>query len=245
MASKLAPLLCELHAHTTWSDGAFSVSELVDLYGRNGFDVLCVTDHVNRTDDPWLPRGAPWRGIHRHNHADYLAELDAQAERARREYDLLLVPGLELTYNDLDPFLAAHSVAVGCRSFVGIDDGIEAALVGARGEGAALVAAHPYRSRRGPIPSRLTLRWSRDWRVLKDLVDRWELFNRLDLYGWVAGRGLPVVASGDFHRPEHLHGWKTLVPCAKDEGSLVGYLRSYRPTFLSRIDEPDAQRRAA
>ena len=45
MATKLAPLLCELHAHTTWSDGALSVRELADLYGRAGFDVLAVTDH--------------------------------------------------------------------------------------------------------------------------------------------------------------------------------------------------------
>ena len=55
MRRKVEPLLCELHAHTRWSDGAFTVPELVDLYGRNGFDVLCVTDHVNRSDDPWLP----------------------------------------------------------------------------------------------------------------------------------------------------------------------------------------------
>lgn len=59
MRRKIEPLLCELHAHTRWSDGALTVSELVDLYGRNGFDVLCVTDHVNRSDDPWLPADAP------------------------------------------------------------------------------------------------------------------------------------------------------------------------------------------
>jgi len=245
MRRKIEPLLCELHAHTRWSDGALTVGELVDLYGRSGFDVLCVTDHVNRSDDPWLPADAPLRGIHRWNHDDYLAELDAQAERARREYDLLLVPGLELTFNDLDPFLAAHSVAVGCRAFVSVDDGIDAALVEARGEGAALLAAHPYRTRRGPVPSRVTLRWSRDWRRLRPLVDRWELFNRYDLFCWVAERGLPAVASGDFHRAEHLFGWKTLLPCAKDVSAVVGYLRSGRPTFLARIDAPEQARRAA
>jgi len=42
------PLLCELHAHTTWSDGVLTPAELVDLYGRCGFDVLAVTDHVVR-----------------------------------------------------------------------------------------------------------------------------------------------------------------------------------------------------
>jgi hypothetical protein len=245
MRRKIEPLLCELHAHTRWSDGALAVPELVDLYGRDGFDVLCVTDHVNRTDDPWLAAGAPARGVTRANHAEYLAEVESQAERAKREYDLMLVPGLELTYNDLDPRLAAHAVAVGCRAFVGVDDGIDVALENARGEGAALVAAHPYRARRGTIPSRLTLRWSRDWRSLRGLVDRWELFNRHDLYGWVAERGLPAVAAGDFHRLDHLHGWKTLLPCAKDEDTVVAYLRSPRPTFLTRIDPPAELSRAA
>ncbi len=245
MRRKIEPLLCELHAHTRWSDGALTVPELVDLYGRNGFDVLCVTDHVNRKDDPWLPADAPARGVTHGNHAEYLGELTAQAERAKRDYDLLLLPGLELTYNDLDPYLAAHAVAVGCRAFVGVDDGIDVALANARGEGAALVAAHPYRARRGAFPSRLTLRWSRDWRQLRQLVDRWELFNRNDLYGWTAERGLPAVANGDFHRLEHLYGWKTLLPCAKEEAAVVGYLRSPRPTFLTRIDPPVELSRAA
>jgi hypothetical protein len=146
MRRKIEPLLCELHAHTRWSDGAFTVPEIVDLYGRNGFDVLCVTDHVNRSDDPWLPADAPACGITRANFDDYLAELDAQAERAMREYGLLLLAGAELTYNDLDPYLAAHAVAVGCRTFVSVDDGLDVALANARGEGAALVAAHPVSS---------------------------------------------------------------------------------------------------
>lgn len=245
MRRKIEPLLCELHAHTRWSDGALTIPEIVDLYGRNGFDVLCVTDHVNRTSDPWLPADAPMRGVTAANHADYLAELDAEAERAMRDYDLLVLPGIELTYNDLDPYVAAHAAAVGCRAFVSVDAGIDVALGNARGEGAALVAAHPYRARRGNIPSRLTLRWSRDWRHLRGPVDRWELFNRHDLYGWTAERGLPAVASGDFHRLEHLHGWKTLLPCAKEEAAVVSYLRSPRPTFLARFDEPAELSKAA
>ena len=48
MPTKSHPLLCELHAHTTWSDGSLTVRELCDLYGRRGFDVLAVTDHAPR-----------------------------------------------------------------------------------------------------------------------------------------------------------------------------------------------------
>jgi len=177
--------------------------------------------------------------------SEYLTEIEAEAARAEREYDLLLVPGLELTYDDLDPYLAAHAVAVGCRAFVGVDEGLDASLGAARGEGAALVAAHPYRARRGRTPPRPTLLFSRDWRRLRSRVDRWELFNRDELFGWVAERGLPTVASGDFHRPEHLYGWKTLLPCAKEEAAVVAYLRSVRPAFLARFDAPYELSRAA
>jgi predicted metal-dependent phosphoesterase TrpH len=67
------PLLCELHAHTTFSDGALSASELVDLYGSAGFDVLAITDHVCRTGE------SPW-SLHAEDHARYLETLEAEAE---------------------------------------------------------------------------------------------------------------------------------------------------------------------
>jgi PHP domain len=237
MRTRPAPLLCELHAHTTWSDGILSLSELVDLYGSVGFDALCVTDHTCRVDDPWLDereRGA--RGVHAGNYEDYLVELDREAVRARERYDLLLLPGLELTWNDLDPLRAAHALAVGLRTFVSVDAGLEAALAGARESGAAIVAAHPFADEADSSPARTTRRFAHDRSTLDPLVDRWELFNRTRLFAWVEEARLPFVANGDFHRPEHLPGWKTLVPCAKDEGTLIGYLRSELPVYLTRLD---------
>src|SRR5262252_10608395 len=105
------PLLCELHAHTTWSDGAFDLPALVDLYGGAGFDVLAVTDHVHRSDGC---------GISADNFSAYLAAVEAEAERAATRYGLLVIPGLELTYDDPDPRRAAHVLALGVRSFVGL-----------------------------------------------------------------------------------------------------------------------------
>jgi hypothetical protein len=35
---------------------------------------------------------------------------------------------------------------------------------------------------------------------------------------------------------EHLGGWKTLLPCGKDEQAVVDYLRSPRPAYLTRIE---------
>jgi 3',5'-nucleoside bisphosphate phosphatase len=235
MHRKTEPLLCELHAHTTWSDGSLDLPELVDLYGRNGFDVLAVTDHVNRSDDPLLPPNSPPRGIHARNFEHYRAAVAEEAERAAREYGLLVLPGLELSVNDFEPARAAHAVAVGCTSFVGVDGGLERALRDARDAGAALIAAHPFATPTASSPGRTTMRWYYDWRELQPLVDRWELFNREDLFGWVAEQGLPAVANGDFHVPDHLFGWKTLLPCVKRADAVVGYLRSSRPAFLTRI----------
>jgi 3',5'-nucleoside bisphosphate phosphatase len=238
MRKKVEPLLCELHAHTRWSDGALTLPQLVDLYGTNGFDVLAVTDHVLREDSPWL-------GVDAGNHRDYFAEIAAQAERAKHEYDLLLLPGIELTYDDDDPFQAAHAVAVGIRELIGLGDGLDAALVRARDAGAALIAAHPYLGLDGEGAAvRPTQRFSRDWRGLRRLIDRWELFNRRELFAWVAEQGLPAVANGDFHRPEHLFGWKTLLPCAKREDAVVDYLRSSRPAFITRVDDVQLLRAA-
>ena len=53
---------------------------------------------------------------------------------------MLVIPGLELTFNDPEPVLAAHAVAVGLREFVSVDDGIAEAMKG-RQAGAAIVAA--------------------------------------------------------------------------------------------------------
>jgi predicted metal-dependent phosphoesterase TrpH len=229
MATKSAALLCELHAHTTWSDGSLTIRELCDLYGRRGFDVLAVTDHAPRES----------RHVRAGNFGAYLEQVDAEAKRARELYDLLVIPGLELTYDDPDPLLAAHVVAVGLHEFVGLDEGLEIALASARAHGAALVAAHPYAPEQLAGATRTTAAFGAH-PELAPLVDRFELFNRHTLFGWVAAAGLPAVASGDFHRLEHLRTWKTLLPCVKDEAAVVGYLRSSRPAFLVLLDETTA-----
>jgi hypothetical protein len=148
---------------------------------------------------------------------------------------MLVVPGLELTFNDGEPVLAAHAVAVGLRQFVSVDDGIAEAMRTAAEAGAAIVAAHPNADEPASQRGRLTKRFSRD-AGLRGLAHRFELFNRTQLFGWVADAGLPAVATGDFHVPGHLRGWKTLLPSLHDESAVVDYLRSPRPVYLTRLE---------
>ena len=94
--------------------------------------MLVVTDHVLRGDDPWPHENPYGSHVHALNYDAYLDAVQAEAERARGLYDLLVVPGLKLTYNDPDPDLAGHAVAVGLRSFVAMDRGLGEAMAAAR-----------------------------------------------------------------------------------------------------------------
>jgi predicted metal-dependent phosphoesterase TrpH len=212
-------LLCELHAHTTWSDGCLTLPQLVDLYGENGFDVLCVTDHAVRLDDP-MPSAVDswtWPG--------YLAAIRAEAARALEEYSLVVIPGLELSDNDDDPDLSAHALALGLEQHISVDAGIVAALEAANDQRAAVVAAHPYAAA-DVTAMRPTRRIARELDTFRALVHRYELFNRDEVFGWVAEARLPGIATGDVHRSAHLSSWKTLLPCEKDPHAVVDYLRS-------------------
>ena len=236
MRVRVSSLLCELHTHTTWSDGELTLRQLVDLYGTAGFDVLCVTDHVLREDDAWPARnGRPC--VTAENIDAYLDEIERERVRALSAFGLLVVPGLELTYNDPDPDLACHAVAVGLERLVSMDEGPAAAMEVARDAGAAVVVAHPYDLGHRSVAHAQTRYFARHWRELHGLYHRVELFNSSRLFGWVAEQGLRPVAAGDLHRADQFPGWTTLVPCEHDAQALVDYLRSARPVFLTRLQQ--------
>jgi predicted metal-dependent phosphoesterase TrpH len=234
------PLLCELHAHTTWSDGSLSVRELVDLYGGAGFNVLAVTDHVVR------PGESQAGAVRAPTYDQYLDDLQAEGERALATYGLLLVPGLELTYDDPDARLGAHVLTLGVRRFIGLERGLEAAIAEAADAGAALFGAHPYTLAAIETSHRTTARFAEEPEWAAQAVHRFELGNRHDFFDWVARAQLPAVANGDFHHPEHLATWKTLLPAERTEDAVLAYLRSRDPVALTPFRPPaEAIRRAA
>jgi hypothetical protein len=237
MRRRTEPLLAELHAHTCWSDGELTVDEVVDLYGGRGFDVLCITDHVTRDDDPVLAPGDPACGVGRGTFAAYLADVRRAARRAERRYGMLVIPGLELSWNSLAQEEAAHALALGIDDFVSLERGLDEALRTAAQAGAAIIAAHPFDDEPAVPEERGTRRFARDL-ALRELAHRFELFNRTTLFGWVAREGLPAVASGDFHRPAHVESWKTLIPSGRSPHAVIGYLRSERPVYLARLEQP-------
>ena len=112
-------LLCDFHVHTRWSDGRLTLREVVDLYGRTKrFDVIAITDHILMERD-LLARAARLVSLSRRQFsvtpdrfAAYLDDIAAEARRARRLYDMLVIPGAEITQNHIRSKKNSHIVAL-------------------------------------------------------------------------------------------------------------------------------------
>src|SRR6185436_3278378 len=68
--------------------------------------------------------------------AAYLAEIKVEAERARRLYDLLVIPGAEITQNHLRSVKNSHIIALNVRKFISADQPAEDILKEIRKQGA-------------------------------------------------------------------------------------------------------------
>ena len=59
-----------------------------------------------------------------------------------------------------------------------------------------------------------------------DVLGFWEAANQDDLFSVTSLKHYPYVANSDFHKPKHLHSWKTLLRCDKTWPAIKRALRS-------------------
>ena len=226
--NRTGALLAELHAHTTWSDGVLSVPGLVDLYGMRGFDVLCVTDHVCRTA-PEAPVGR-----HRRHASTPTWRGRARGRPAPREqYGLLVVPGLELSCHDDDPRVSRTRSRSACAaSSPSTRESTE------RSRRPSRPAPPSWRrtrtTRAGAEPGRLTQRFARD-PELASRVHRFELFNRHQLFSWVAKAGSRASRAATSTGSSTCTAGRASCPAPATSRRLIAHLRSRRPVFITQV----------
>jgi predicted metal-dependent phosphoesterase TrpH len=122
-------LRCNLHAHTTASDGMLDPFMLRRYYTLGGYDALAITDH------------------------DMLTAAPRDEERGQ-ERMALLVPGTEITLRAPVSGGPLHVVALGVRELPDLGDGSLATLAAAvQAQGGVAVVAHPWWS--GLLPEEL------------------------------------------------------------------------------------------
>ena len=225
-------LLCDFHVHTTWSDGRLSLREVVDLYGQTGrFDVIAITDHILMERD-LLKRAGRLMSLGRRNFSvtrdrfdDYLAEIAFEGQRARRLYDLLVIPGAEITQNHFRSRKNSHIIALNIREWISADQPAREILEEIRRQGAFSIACHPHHRTTRRIEISTCFLWD-NRKKLVDLVDVWEAANRDDLFSVTSLKHFPYVANSDFHKPKHLYSWKTLLRCEKTWEAIARTLRA-------------------
>jgi 3',5'-nucleoside bisphosphate phosphatase len=225
-------LLCDFHIHTRWSDGSLTIAEVVDLYGGTGrFDVIAITDHVLMKRDLLAHAGriatAGRRnfGLREPDFDRYLDEIRVQADRACRQYGMLVVPGVEVTQNRLSGRKNSHIIALDVKKYISADQSADEILRAIRRQDALSIACHPHHRTTRRIEISTCYLWDhRD--ELSDLVDVWEAANRDDLFSVTSLKHFPYVANSDFHKPKHLYSWKTLLRCEKSWPAVKKALRS-------------------
>ena len=225
-------LLCDFHVHTTWSDGRLSIRDVVDLYGQTGrFDVIAITDHILMKRDI-LKRAGRIASLGLKNFSvtserfdDYLGDVAAEADRAMAQYNMLVIPGAEVTQNHFRSRKNSHIVALNIREYISADQSAEALLQEIRRQGAFSIACHPHHRTTRRIEISTCYLWD-NRKTLAGLVDVWEAANRDDLFSVTSLKHYPYVANSDFHKPKHLYSWKTLLKAEKNWPSIAASLRA-------------------
>ncbi|GER93143.1 hypothetical protein A45J_0876 [hot springs metagenome] len=83
----------------------------IDLYGQAGFDVIAITDHVVNGDNSIGRLAHRFRlSVTAENFDEYISNIKYEAERAWNKYEMLVVPGVEISKNYINPEKSAHVV---------------------------------------------------------------------------------------------------------------------------------------
>jgi hypothetical protein len=222
-------LLCDFHMHSQFSDGKLSLPDLIDFYGTRGFDCIAVTDHLCQRKN-LLGKAALYlnRTLTEESFPAYMESLREQKERAWKKYQMIVLPGFEITKNSFQNHRSSHFLAIGIESFVSPDIPVIDALQQIRSLGGLCVAAHPISNRKTSLGSQYL--WDRR-EELVEYFDAWEITDNQKILPMVAQSKLPKLASTDFHHPRQIESWKTILHCDKNPEAIFDAIRKQRLSF--------------
>ena len=232
-------LLCDFHVHTTYSDGVLPLPRVVDLFGRAGHDVIAITDHiVNRDNGLGRIAHAIRHSLNPESWKRYFEEIRREAERAWATYGMLVLPGAEMTRNTINRDTSVHILALGLNDYLSADGDPLEMLQEIRRRGAISVACHPHEM--SEFYANTFYLWNRR-KIVGPYIDLWEVGCRWDLFPVVSRERLPHIANSDFHRPEHLYAWKTLLQAEKTISGVLQALKRAVGIGMLRLTAPAAE----
>lgn len=216
-------LLCDFHIHTKYSDGSLELRRVIDIFGQAGFDVIAITDHVVNGDNGIGRLAQRFRlSVTEKNFDEYLSHIKYEAERAWNKYEMIVIPGVEISKNYITPEKSAHILIIDIKDFIPACMSYEKIFLEAKQQDALVVACHPHSM---SDMSRDTLfLWNNRDKYAK-YIDAWEIANREDVFNVISLKKYPYIANSDFHKARHIYSWKTLLNCEKEVDSIKKCIR--------------------
>lgn len=223
-------LLGDFHIHSTFSDGKLTIPQIVDLYGQNGFDVIAITDHVCEQSSV-MGKFAQYfeYSLTEATFPLYLEILKSEAERAWEQYEMLLIPGVEVTKNSIYYPRSAHILALGVQEFISADQPTLEILKEIRGQNGLSVAAHPVPNRKSETQT-LHLWDNRD--EFGPWIDAWEVASGAEIFIPVLTSQYAKLASSDLHVRKQINSWKTKLKAEKSQASVFSAIRNQNVDFI-------------
>jgi len=217
-------LLCDFHIHTSYSDGKLAVSEVVDFYGRLGFDCICITDHLA---DPRRLIGKLARlsnmTVSENQLDEYFDVTERERKRAWRKYQMIVMTGIEFNKDGYTQKTSAHLLGVGLKAPIPSALDLPETIAQIHAQGALAIASHPHIMKSEWGKNTLYL-WE-NHEKFAPLIDAWEIANRNNIFDCVGMKRLPFLGNSDFHKPKHIYSWKTLLYCEKNEEAIKECIR--------------------
>jgi len=216
--------LCDFHIHTNYSDGRLALPEVIDFYGRRGFDCICITDHIA---DPRRLLGrfsellnftVAWDQLD-----EYYDMLERERRRAWRKYDMLVMTGLEFNKEGLTKKTSGHLLGLDLKAPISPALNFVEIIAQIHSQGGLAVAAHPHVMKSEWGKNTLFL-WENQ-ETFAPIIDAWEIANRNNIFTPVGLKRLAFLANSDFHKPKHIYSWKTLLYCDKDPEAIKDCVR--------------------
>ena len=173
--------LCDFHIHTNYSDGRLTLPEVIDFYGRRGFDCICITDHIA---DPRRLIGKFSELLNFTVAADQLDEyfdmLERERRRAWRKYDMLVMTGLEFNKEGFTRKTSGHLLGIDLKAPIPPSLDFVETIAQIHSQGGLAVAAHPHVMKSEWGKNTLFL-WENQ-EVFAPIIDAWEIANRNNIF---------------------------------------------------------------
>jgi UDP-N-acetylglucosamine:LPS N-acetylglucosamine transferase/predicted metal-dependent phosphoesterase TrpH len=237
--AEMRMLLCDFHIHTNYSDGKLTVPEVVDFYGRRGFDCICITDHLA---DPRRLIGKLSKLVNLTVGPDQLDEyfevIDRERRRAWRKYQMLVMAGIEFNKDGLTKKTSAHLLGIDLKAPINPALDLPETIAEIHAQGGLAVASHPHIMKSEWGKNTLYLWENQD--MFAPLIDAWEIANRNNIFTPVGLKRLAFLANSDFHKPKHIYSWKTLLHCHKDADSIKNCIRKNEHVAITLYRENDS-----